>query len=72
MATRVPRGSGKKSKIKSVDEVYDVIDHELKPYKPKLINAASISDKIIRRRMKVDPSTPSPKQGKTYKKKKKK
>jgi hypothetical protein len=72
MGTRVPKGSGKKGKVKSVDEVYEVIDHELKPYKPKLINAAAISDKIIRRRMKVDPSTPSPEQGKTYKKKRKK
>ena len=50
MGTRVPRGSGKKGKVKTVDEVYDVIDHELKPYQPKLVNAASISDKIIRRR----------------------
>jgi len=71
MGTRVPRGSGKKGKVKTVDEVYDVIDHELKPYQPKLVNAASMSDKIVRKMMKVDPSTPSPKQGKTYKKKKK-
>ena len=41
MGTRVPKGSGKKGKVKTVDEVYDVVDHELKPYKPKLINAAS-------------------------------
>lgn len=74
MGTRAPRGSGKKGKVKvkTVDEVYDVIDHELKPYQPKLVNAASMSDKIIRKLMKVDPSTPSPKQGTTYKKKKKK
>ena len=71
MGTRVPKGSGKKGKVKTVDEVYDVIDHELKPYQPKLVNAASMSDKIIRKIMKVVPSTPSPKQGKTYKKKKK-
>ena len=70
MGTRVPKGSGKKGKVKTVDEGYDVVDHELKPYKPKLINAASISDRIIRKRMKVNPSTPSPKQGTTYKKKK--
>ena len=70
MGTRVPKGSGKKGKVKTVDEVYDVVDHELKPYKPKLINATAISDRIIRKRMKVDPSTPSPKQGTTYKKKK--
>ena len=48
MGTRVPKGSGKKGKVKTVDEVYDVVDHELKPYKPKLINAAAISDRIIR------------------------
>lgn len=74
MGTRAPRGSGKKGKVKvkTVDEVYDVIDHELKPYQPKVVNAASMSDKIIRKLMKVDPSTPSPKQGTTYKKKKKK
>ena len=70
MGTRVPKGSGKKGKVKTVDEVYDVIDHELKPYKPKLIDAAAISDRIIRKMMKVNPSTPSPKQGTTYKKKK--
>lgn len=71
MGTREPKGKGKPGKIKTVDEVYDVIDHQLKPYKPKLIDAAGISDKIIRRRMGVDPSTPSPEQGKTYIKKKK-
>ena len=70
MGTRAPKGKGKKNKVKTVDEVYDVIDHELKPYKPKLVDAAAISDRIIRKRMKVDPSTPSPKQGTTYKKKK--
>lgn len=68
-ATRTPTDKGKKGKIKTVDEVYDVIDHELKPYKPKLINAAAISDRIIRWRNKIDPSIPSPEQGKTYKKK---
>lgn len=71
MGTRVPQGRGKPAKVKTVDEVYKVIDHELKPYKPKLIDAAGISDKIIRRRMGVNPKTPSPEQGKTYIKKKK-
>tara|TARA_Y100000389_G_C17399130_1_gene484289 strand:- start:776 stop:1000 length:225 start_codon:yes stop_codon:yes gene_type:complete len=69
MGTRKPTGKGKPGKIKSVDEVYKVVDHQLKPYQPKLINAAAISDKIIRRRMGVNPKTPSPKQGKTYIKK---
>jgi len=69
MGTREPTGKGKPGKIKSVDEVYDVIDHELKPYKPKFIDAAAMSDKIMRKVMGVNPNTPSPEQGKTYVKK---
>lgn len=73
MGTREPKGKGKPGKIKvqTVDEVYKVVDHQLKPYKPKLIDAAGISDKIIRKMMGVNPKTPSPEQGKTYIKKKK-
>ena len=66
MGTRVPKGKGTPGKVRTVDEVYDVIDHQLKPYEPKLINAAKISDKIIRKMMGVNPETPSPEQGKTY------
>ena len=69
MGTRGPTGKGKPGKIKSVDAVYDVIDHELKPYKPRFIDAAAISDKIIRKRHGVKESTPSPEAGKTYIKK---
>ena len=71
MGTRVPQGKGKPAEVKTVDEVYKVIDHQLKPYKPKLIDAAGVSDKIIRKMMGVNPKTPSPEQGKTYIKKKK-
>jgi len=66
VGTRVPKGKGTPGEVKTVDEVYKVVDHQLKPYQPKLIDAAGISDKIIRRRMGVDPKTPSPEQGKTY------
>ena len=66
MGTRVPKGKGTPGEVKTVDEVYKVVDHQLKPYQPKLINAAAISDKIIRKRMGVNPKTPSPEQGKTY------
>jgi hypothetical protein len=72
MGTREPTGKGKPVKIKTVDEVYDVIDHQLKPYKPKFIDAAALSDKIIRKMGNVNPNTPSPEQGKTYILKKKK
>ena len=68
MGTRVPKGRGTPGEVKvqTVDEVYKVVDHQLKPYQPKLINAAGISDKIIRKMMGVNPNTPSPEQGKTY------
>lgn len=66
MATRVPKDKGKPGKAGG----YDVIDHELKPYQPKLIDAYAISDKIIRKKMGVSPDTPSPEPGKTYIKKK--
>jgi hypothetical protein len=68
MGTRNPKGKGKPGEIKvqTVDEVYKVVDHQLKPYQPKLIDAAGISNKIIRKMMGVNPNTPSPEQGKTY------
>lgn len=55
-ATRTPTNKGKKGKIKTVDETYDVIEHDLKPYKPRPADVHYTPKKIVQTRMgkKVD------------------